>query len=304
MPPTTMRSFGTSERVGHKSSEFYSRNLFRPIAELSPSRKKWQAHRTSRKLPTTLTENTLNQAYCHSSEQMNELPDNSVHLMITSAPHSVSNGHDGNVLSELSLEYRDLLGRVFEETYRVLVPGGRACINVAIPPGREPYFPLKDVITLVMHDIGYFMRGEIIWNKLASTKPSRAWGSWCSPANPKLRGAHEYILVFCKGEYKRGAPDDGKATISKEDFLNSTKSVWEFPAESAKRVQHPAPFPVELPKRLIELYTYSSDIVLDPFMGSGSTAAAAIATSRRWIGYDTSTEYVKIANARVGSLLL
>ena len=123
-------------------------------------------------------------------------------------------------------------------------------------------------------------------------------GSWRSPSNPSLRDTHEYILVFCKADYGRKRKD-GVATISKDDFLNSTKSVWEFPAESAKRVQHPAPFPVELPRRLIELYTYADEIVLDPFLGSGTTAVAAQVTNRQWVGYETSSEYIEITKERL-----
>ena len=118
-----------------------------------------------------------------------------------------------------------------------------------------------------MVEIGYLMRGEIIWNKGASAGTSCAWGSWLSASNPVLRDVHEYILVFCKSDFKR---EKGESTIEKEGFMESTKSIWDIPAESAKKVGHPAPFPVELPTRLIELYSFKGDIILDPFMGSGN----------------------------------
>ncbi|MEK7670757.1 MAG: site-specific DNA-methyltransferase, partial [Bacteroidota bacterium] len=183
------------------------------------------------------------------------------------------------------------------ETYRVLVNGGRACINVA-NLGRKPYIPLHSYIIHDMQAIGYQMRGEIIWDKGSSASPSTAWGSWQSASNPTLRDVHEYILVFSKGSYQR-VKGEKKNTIKKEEFLEYTKSVWQFPAERAKRVGHPAPFPVELPRRLIELYTFVDDVVLDPFCGSGSTCIAAKLSHRNYVGYELKKEYVALAEERI-----
>jgi site-specific DNA-methyltransferase (adenine-specific) len=150
-----------------------------------------------------------------------------------------------------------------------------------------------------MLDIGYLMRGEIIWNKGASASPSTAWGSWRSAVNPVLRDIHEYVLVFSKGGFSRMRPPGGASTISRDEFLEFTKSVWSLPAEPARKVGHPAPFPVELPYRLIQLYTFEEDVVLDPFCGSGSTCLAAIKGGRHYIGYDNQDEYVKLAEKRI-----
>ncbi|MDL1973112.1 MAG: site-specific DNA-methyltransferase, partial [Deltaproteobacteria bacterium] len=136
----------------------------------------------------------LDKILCKSSERMEELPDNSIHLMVTSPPYNVGKDYG----RDLSLkEYREFLKRVWKEVYRVLVPGGRACINIA-DFGREPYIPLHVFVVEDMLDIGFLMRGEIIWNKAGSASPSTAWGSWLSAANPTLRDIHEYILVFSK----------------------------------------------------------------------------------------------------------
>ena len=194
-----------------------------------------------------------------------------------------------------------MLRRVFSETYRVLVNGGRACVNIA-NLGRKPYIPLSDYVSKMMIDIGFNMRGEIIWNKAASASPSTAWGSWQSAANPILRDVHEYILVFSKGEYRRKRTPDKKNTITKEQFMEWTKSIWTMNAESAKRIGHPAPFPVELPYRLIQLYSFENDIILDPFIGSGTTAIAAIQSNRFYIGYDTEEKYIKLAENRIAEL--
>ena len=225
---------------------------------------------------------------------MDELPDNSVHLMVTSPPYNVTKEYDDDLTLE---EYRGLLKRVFAETFRVLVNGGRACVNVA-NLGRKPYIPLHAYIIHDMHAIGFQMRGEIIWDKAASASPSTAWGSWQSASNPTLRDVHEYILIFSKGTFQR-VKGEKENTIKKEEFLEYTKSVWQFPAERAKRIGHPAPFPVELPRRLIELYTFAGDIVLDPFCGSGSTCIAAKRCGRSYIAYELNREYVALAEKRM-----
>lgn len=281
---THTRSFGSSKRIGHDSSTFYDRKMYE--GKDSPAKP------SSRE--SLIVDSVLNRIHCHTSEDMSAIPKESVHLFVTSPPYNVGKEYD----EDLSLlEYSALLRGVFTECYRVLVDGGRACINVA-NVGRRPYIALNGLVSQIMCDIGYLMRGEIIWNKGASAGVSCAWGSWKSPSNPVLRDVHEYILVFSKGSYKRQRTEK-KPTIEKEGFLKWTKSVWDFPAESARKVGHPAPFPVELPLRLIELYTYADDIVLDPFMGSGSTAIACLKTNRHWIGYDTSSEYCEITRKRV-----
>ena len=284
MSKTEMQSFGVSARLGHDSSKFYERKMYgesNPVVTKSDSE-------------LTLSEVSLDRIYTHSSSDMSELPDNSVHLMVTSPPYNVGKEYDEDLTAQ---EYFDLLRSVWTEVYRVLVPGGRACVNIA-NIGRKPYMPLNSVITSQMSEIGYLMRGEVIWDKSASAGTSCAWGSWKSASNPVLRDTHEYILIFSKDQYNRSAKNR-QSTISKDDFLELTKSIWTFPAESARRVNHPAPFPIELPRRLIQLYTFSDDVVLDPFIGSGTTAIASIQSGRHYIGYDTSEEYVQIAENRV-----
>ena len=225
---------------------------------------------------------------------MQDLPDSCVHLMVTSPPYNARKEYDDDLTLD---EYLGLLECVFQETSRVLVPGGRACINIA-NLGRKPYIPLSAFISQIMIGMGALMRGEIIWDKGSSAGSSTAWGSWLSASNPTLRDVHEYILVFSKGRFKR-MPQGKEATIERDDFLELTKSIWQFPTASATRVGHPAPFPVELPRRLIELYTFKGDVVLDPFMGSGTTALAALDTNRRYIGYEIADTYVKIALERI-----
>ncbi|MGD9819571.1 MAG: site-specific DNA-methyltransferase [Desulfomonilaceae bacterium] len=227
---------------------------------------------------------------------MSELPDNSVSLMVTSPPYNVGKDYD----LDLSLDqYLQFIRGVLNETHRVLSPGGRVAINVA-NLGRKPYIPLNAYISTLAFELGFLMRGEIIWVKAKGASGSCAWGSWMSAGNPTLRDLHEYILVFSKGRFDK--PVRGKSTISRDEFMNATTSVWTIPSESAKRVGHPAPFPVDLVERLINLYTFEGDVVLDPFMGSGSTALAAIKTRRFFVGYEISQEYVKLAQKRIAEI--
>ena len=287
-----MRTFGTTPREGYDSSGFYRRRIF------EQSKKSCQRVANTTPGSSTLDSKRLNRVYLHSSEDMHELPDNSVHLMVTSPPYNVGKDYDDDLTIN---EYRELLRRVWSETYRVLVDGGRACINVA-NIGRKPYIPLNAIISLDMVEIGFLMRGEIVWNKSASVGASCAWGSWRSPSNPVLRDIHEYILVFSKGSYGR-TNLLGESTLGRDEFLEWTKSIWSFPTAFASSAGHPAPFPLELPSRLINLYSSTDEVVLDPFMGSGTTGLAAKTTKRRWIGYETSKEYCQIANTRINGLI-
>lgn len=282
---TQTSSFGTSGRINHNSDKFYNTKLYKELNQnnvrtITPN--------------NSFPQEIINTIICSSSEKMLEIPDNSVDLMITSPPYNVAKEYD----EDLSLqEYLQLLKNVFSETFRVLVNGGRACINVA-NIGRRPYIPLSDYISQMMIDLGFNMRGEIIWNKAASASPSTAWGSWKSASNPILRDIHEYILVFSKGDYKK-EKNNKDNTISKENFMEWTKSIWTMKAESAKRIGHPAPFPEELPYRLIQLYSFKNDIVLDPFMGSGTTALASLKSERKFVGYEIKEEYVKLSYDRL-----
>jgi len=287
---TRTSAFGAPGRISHDSSSFYASRLYEhlPGTQEMPQ------------VENLIPEERLNRIWCKSSEDMAELPDNSVHLMVTSPPYNVGKEYDENLTLD---EYLKFLNNVWSEVDRVLVPGGRACVNIA-NLGRKPYIPLHAYIIQGMVKIGFLMRGEIIWNKASSASPSTAWGSWCTSANPTLRDIHEYILIFSKGTFSRKNPYNRKPTISKEEFLELTKSVWTFPAISAKKVGHPAPFPVELPYRLIQLYTFDGEVVLDPFMGSGQAAIAAIQTNRHYVGYETDENYSSLANKRINQFLL
>ena len=289
---TRTAAFGVSGRRSHDASAYYARR----INEENASTESEPAAYAENPLPAHLVNQVLLDS-CVAPAKGNRLPPHSVHLMVTSPPYAVGKDYD----EDLSLpEYRKLLQGAWKETRRLLVPGGRACINVA-NIGRKPYIPLHAYIIHDMERLGFLMRGEIIWDKGGSAGSSTAWGSWRSASNPTIRDQHEYILLFSKESYRRPKLDGRGDTIGRDQFLDNTRSVWHMTAESARRVGHPAPFPVELPKRCIELYTYAGEVVYDPFMGSGTTGVAAIESGRRFVGYEIDPAYRQQAMQRINA---
>jgi len=280
---TRTSSFGVSKREAHDASGFYARNLYPPTeAPAGPPPAE----------PVPQPDGWADRLYNQSSESM-PIPEASVALAFTSPPYNVGKDYDDNMTLE---GYLDLIRRVGEEVYRVLKPGGRYVINVA-NLGRKPYIPLHAHFYQVHTQIGFLPMGEIIWQKGKGASGSYAWGSWRSARSPRLRDLHEYLLVFSKQAFSR--PDKGQSDITSAEFMESTLSVWQVQPESARKVGHPAPFPVELAKRVIKLYSYVDDVVLDPFMGSGTTCVAARQTGRHYLGFDISPEYCALAGQRL-----
>jgi DNA modification methylase len=293
---TSTLNFGAGAREGHDATAFYQR--FRP-PEISDD-----DHVAP---PRPVDEPFM----CADARHLDAIDDGSVALVVTSPPYFAGKQYEEELEREgvpsSYLEYLEMLTDVFAECARKLEPGGRIAVNVA-NLGRKPYRSLSaDVIRILEHDLGLLLRGELVWQKAEGATGSCAWGSFRSAANPVLRDLTERVIVASKGRFDRArAPKQRAAeglphanTLMAEDFMALTLDVWSIPPESARRVGHPAPFPVELPEQLIRLYTYTDDLVLDPFMGSGSTLVAAARLGRRYVGYDLDPEYVEIARARV-----
>jgi len=243
---------------------------------------------------------------------MKYVESNSVALVVTSPPYFAGKAYEEslgqNGVPGSYFEYLSLLRDVFDECKRVIEPGGRIAVNVA-NLGRRPYRSLAGDVTTILQDLGLLLRGEVVWWKGRAAGGSCAWGTFQRPSNPVLRDVTERIVIASKGRFDRALKPEERlklklpstATISRDEFLEATTDLWEIPPESATRVGHPAPFPVELPKRLIELYTYEGDVVLDPFMGSGTTAIAALRTQRHYIGFDTEKSYIDRTKERIAA---
>jgi DNA modification methylase len=288
---TKTSSFGVSKRECHDSSNFYSRNIYNGLPEIFSN----PAPEAQVKAPGATLINWVDQIYCQSSENL-PLPDSSVALAFTSPPYSVGKDYDGDMSLE---DYLGLIQSVAREVYRVLIPGGRYIINIA-NLGRKPYLPLHAYFYNIHMLTGFLPMGEIIWQKGKGASGNCAWGSWKSARSPRLRDIHEYLLVFAKDSYSR--PERGESDLSSEEFMQATLSVWNISPASAKKVGHPAPFPVELAERVIKLYSYKGDVVLDPFNGAGTTCVAAKQTERHYVGVDISPEYCQLSRTRIEKL--
>lgn len=307
---THTSAFGVGRREGHDASAFYAR--FTPPAISEDE----EVNRPD-ELLAALARGRL---FHGSSADMRQIPDSSVALVVTSPPYFVGKEYELAVTGELDsdsripgtyIEFLDMLREVFAECVRVLEPGGRIAVNIA-NLGRKPYRSLSaDVIGILQDDLRLLLRGEVIWEKASSSSGSCAWGSFAKASNPVLRDMTERVIIASKGRFaralslkdrrRRNLPHE--STLANDEFVDVTRDVWRIDAESATRIGHPAPFPVELPRRLIDLYTYKDDIVLDPFAGAGTTLVAAARTGRIGVGFDTDANYVALAQKRLDAEL-
>ncbi len=293
--PTSTSNFGVGRRENHDSSAFYERF---GVPELSPD-----SQVAERK--------AIDEIFVGPSNDMHQLDDDSVALVVTSPPYFAGKAYEEALgeghIPATYLDYLLMLEEVFAECVKKLEPGGRIAVNVA-NLGRKPYRSLSaDIIGILQDRLHLLLRGEVIWVKSRGAAGSCAWGSFQRPTNPVIRDLSERVIIASKGRFdralnqrqrgKQGLPSE--VSIFRDEFMEATTDLWEIAPERASRVGHPAPFPVELPERLIHLYTYREDLVLDPFMGSGTTAVAAMATGRHYAGYDTDPDYVEAARGRV-----
>ena len=293
---TTTSNFGVSRRESHDASGFYARFAAPVVSDDD----------------TVLAPTAIAQPFvCGDARDMSTVADGSVALVVTSPPYFAGKAYEEELDKEgvpsSYIEYLELLRGVFAECVRTLEPGGRIAVNVA-NLGRKPFRSLSaDIVHILQDQLGLLLRGEIVWRKAEGASGSCAWGSFRSPTNPVFRDVTERVIVASKGRFDRARSTKVRRAeglpwqndLATDEFMELTLDLWDIPPESARRVNHPAPFPVELPEKLINLFTYRDDLVLDPFMGSGSTMVAAEHLGRRYVGYDLDPAYVEIARERV-----
>jgi len=293
-------TFGVSRRESHDSSGFYAR-FSAPQLDLDASP------------ADPSTQRALDELFCGDARSMGAVPSDSVALVVTSPPYFAGKDYESELgagpVPGSYVEYLEMLTDVFGECVRTLEPGGRIAVNVA-NLGRRPFRSLAADVTAILQDrLRLLLRGEVVWLKQRGSAGSCAWGSFQRPGNPVLRDTTERIIIASKGRFDRAVNVADRrriglpwaSTLQRDEFMDATLDVWEFPPESATRVGHPAPFPVALPERLIGLYTYLGDLVLDPFVGAGTTAVAALRTGRHYVGYDTEADYLAVAAERVAA---
>jgi len=295
---TSTSDFGVGKREGHDASDFYARFAAPQVS-------------TADEISNDHQVRCIDQVFLGTAAKMNQVADGSVALVVTSPPYFAGKAYETELEAEhvpaTYLDYLQMLREVFAECVRTLEPGGRIAVNVA-NLGRRPYRSLSaDITSILQDDLRLLLRGEVVWVKQRGASGSCAWGSFQRATNPVLRDLTERVIIASKGRFDRPLSADIRkdrelpyeSTMYRDEFMDATLDMWEIPPESAKRVGHPAPFPVALPERLINLYSYKGDLILDPFMGSGTTAVAALQTERHFVGYDTDADYVRKAKERI-----
>ncbi|RLC62346.1 MAG: site-specific DNA-methyltransferase [Chloroflexi bacterium] len=228
-------------------------------------------------------------------EVMSQIPDETVHLAVTSPPYNLGINYDNHDDSLAYENYLEWMKKVWIQTKRVLVPGGRFALNIA-PTSIKNFRPIHHDFSNQLREIGMIMRTEIIWYKQTMGRRT-AWGSWMSPSNPHIVPSWEYVLVFCKDSWTLDG-NKKDIDITNDEFMRFSDGFWYIPPESQRR-GHPTPFPELLIYRLIKFYTYKENVVLDMFGGTGTVAVVAQKTGRHFIHIDISQKYCQIAEQRL-----
>jgi len=250
------------------------------------------------KINNTIPKEYENKIICADSfEVLKKLPDNCIDLIFTSPPYNFGLDYESNGDAQYWDNYFLKLFEIFKECIRVLKYGGRISVN--IQPLFSDYVPSHHIISNFFLSNKMIWKGEIIWEKNNYNCKYTAWGSWKSPSNPYLKYTWEFIEIFAKGTLKKEG-DREKADITADEFKKWVVAKWSIaPERNMKNYNHPAMFPEELATRVIKLFSFENDIVLDPFNGAGTTSFVAKSFKRRYLGIDISKEYCKVAENRL-----
>jgi site-specific DNA-methyltransferase (adenine-specific) len=229
--------------------------------------------------------------------KIGSIEEGTVDLVVTSPPYNVGikySSHDDKMSYE---DYLCFTREWLSKCYRLMKEDGRFCLNIPLDKNKGGQQSVCADITTIAKEVGWKYHATIIWNEQNISRRT-AWGSWLSASAPYVIAPVEVIVVLYKNRWKK-LGSNGKSDITKGEFVEWTNAVWNFMGESRKRVGHPAPFPVELPRRCIRLFTFVGDTVLDPFLGSGSTLIACVLADRKGIGVEIDKNYCDVAKQRL-----
>ncbi len=227
----------------------------------------------------------------------NSIIENSIDLIVTSPPYNVDikyNSHDDRIYYE---DYLTFCRKWLEKCYKLAKDDGRFCLNIPLDKNKGGQQSVYADLTVIAKEIGWKYHSTIIWNEQNISRRT-AWGSWLSASAPFVIAPVEMIIVLYKREWKKHSGSK-ISDISKQNFMDWTNGVWSFSGESKKKIGHPTPFPVELPKRCIKLFSFVDDIIFDPFLGSGSTLIACVQTNRKGVGIEIDRNYCELAKKRL-----
>ncbi len=221
---------------------------------------------------------------------------NSIDLIVTSPPYNVDIAYNSYKDDDSYADYRLFSKSWLKEAYRVLKNDGRLCLNVALDKNKGGQQSVTADLTTIAKSVGFKYHSTIIWNE-GNISRRTAWGSYKSASAPYVIAPVETIVILYKKNWKKNKR--GESDITKDEFIDWTNGLWTFNGESKKKVGHPAPFPIELPRRCIKLFSYIGDVVLDPFLGSGTTLVASYNLKRKGIGIEIDKKYFNLAIERI-----
>lgn len=313
---SSIRTPGGQRRFNKESIERYLKKSRSIEAPQNPSKYKKSAFRVKEMKATYAIENDKqvintrtpqvdelffykNSIWIYNADILstNSIQENSIDLIVTSPPYNVEikyNSHDD------TMSYDDYLSFTREwliKCFRLIKDDGRFCLNIPLDKNKGGQQSMCADITTIARQVGFKYHSTIIWNEQNISRRT-AWGSWLSASAPYVIAPVEVIVVLYKKEWKKTS-GSRKSDITKKEFMEWTNGVWNFSGESKKRIGHPAPFPVELPRRCIKLFSFVGDTILDPFLGSGSTLLACLQTERKGIGIEIDKKYCELSKKRL-----
>ena len=223
--------------------------------------------------------------------------DESIDLIVTSPPYNLDINYKSCNDAQPYDTYLRFTAAWLKRCYKWLKKDGRMCLNIPLDKNKGGHQSVGPDIIEIAKKVGFKYHSTVIWNE-GNISKSSAWGSWMSASCPYVIAPVELIVLLYKDSWKKTS-GSRKSDISREEFISWTNGVWTFKGESKRKIGHPAPFPVELPRRCIKLFSFVGDTVLDPFMGSGTTVVAAKQNGRKGIGIDMEEEYCFLAMNRI-----